>query len=101
MMRKQLRLWAFLAVGMFALQPIARSIDGAILVVSAADWPMPAPTLERKIKQALDKADIRYSSAQLASLSEQAAEVMARPGGPIKSNICASDQSPCITLIRE
>jgi hypothetical protein len=100
-MRSQFVLWASLALAMFALQPEARSADGAILVVSAADGPMPAPALEPKVRQALDEAGVAYSPAQLESLSGQVADALVRPGGPVRSTVCASGRPPCITVVRK
>jgi hypothetical protein len=81
--------------------PPAWSMDGAILVVSAADGPMPAPEREPKIGAALANASVRFSAAQVASLSRQASRALAEPGGAFDKTICASGQSPCITLVRE
>jgi hypothetical protein len=61
---------------------------------------MPAAAIETKVSEALGKAGIRFTPAQLSNLSEQVSRALA-PGGSLEKTICASGQSPCITLVRE
>jgi hypothetical protein len=54
----------------------SQAYDGAILAMSAADGPMPAPELKPLIRRAV--AGIRHSEAELDGLTELAANAASR-----------------------
>jgi len=99
MLRNRVLATAIVALALSGAAPPAWSMDGAILVVSATDGPMPAPVAEAKVRQALQNADIRFSAAQLSDLSQAVTRALARPGG--NKTICVSGGSPCIMLVRQ
>jgi hypothetical protein len=76
-------------------------MDGAILVVSAADGPMPATEIEPLIRRALDAASVQYSQSDLAFLAERAASGLATLRSGASLRVCARAGAPCVTLLRE
>jgi hypothetical protein len=78
----------------------SQAYDGAILVVSAADGPMPAPVLKPWIKRALEEAGILHTEAELAGLAELAASA-SRRSRLATQTLCLPAGSPCVMLVRE
>jgi hypothetical protein len=101
--RRRRRVDHALAAGLVAISltvPLPALADGAILVVSAAEGPMPAPELERRIQAALDAAAVQYAETDLAFLTQRAARGLgANP--PARLRVCVPSGSPCLTLVRQ
>lgn len=99
-MKMRFGMLVFALAALAAPQAGAVTLENPVLIVKVDEVPLADDMLARKLRHSLYWGGVRMVSAEtFASLSENVAEALAHAGAHTLQTVCASGDSPCVTVI--